>query len=48
MSPAEYATIQHNVPFLMATAPGELTFVAGDTAVGREDTKTTNVSTTLN
>ena len=40
MSPAEYyATIQHSVPFLIATAPGELTFVAGDTAVGWEDTK---------
>ena len=39
MSPAKYATIQHSVSFLMVTAPGELTFVTGDTAVGWEDTK---------
>ena len=39
MSAAQYTTIQHSVPFIMATAPGELTFVAGDTAVARENTK---------
>ena len=27
MSAAQYATIQHSVPFIMATAPGELIFV---------------------
>ena len=39
MSAAQYTTIQHSVPFIMATAPGELTFIAGDTAVARENTK---------
>ena len=36
-----YACHQRNMQLsnLMATAPGELTLVAGDTAVGREDTK---------
>ena len=41
MSPAEYdATIQHSLPlFVLVPPPEELTFIPGDTAVGREDTK---------
>ena len=39
MSPAQYANIQHSLPFELTLYPGELTFTAGDTAVGREDTK---------
>ena len=34
-----YSTIQHTQPFVMEVPPGELTFVPGDTAAAREDTK---------
>ena len=50
ISPAEYATIQHSITFLMEAPPGGLTFVAGDIAAGRKDTNyyTTKMSTPLN
>ena len=39
MSAQQYATISHTQPFVTEVPPGELTFVPGDTAAAREDTK---------